>query len=275
MKNAVSSEESSFDRGLLAFALQLNRMRLLALQSLRELHRGDLEQAQISSALMTVTVGAGLLRSQEARLRLGKDGLPDPAHGPWPKRAQRISELVATTGLPRETVRRKLHQMESHGEAERDPTGRWLWVMGEASKGREAYRSERRQLIAGVQQLAELEELGMRGSRPKKLAVSGVEAKAGTAGAISRWAQKLGHIDSLARLKSLLASPTRGDRPRDLLDEFQSEIGALGKRLDLEENRLVLGFMEGLLGLRAGRVDQDDAVSAEIDIWGYLKNGPH
>ena len=185
MKNSVSSEESSFDRGLLAFALQLNRMRLLALQSLRELHRGDLEQAQISSALMTVTVGAGLLRSQEARLRLGKDGLPDPAHGPWPKRAQRISELVATTGLPRETVRRKLHQMESHGEAERDPTGRWLWVMGEASKGREAYRREMRQLIAGVQQLVELGGLGMRGGRPKKLAVSGVEAKAGQAVAIS------------------------------------------------------------------------------------------
>ena len=120
---AISAEisgETGFDRGFLAIALHLNRLRLMGLQNQRERHHGDLDQAQIASALMTVTVGAGLLRSDEALRRLRKDGLPDPALGPWPKRSQRIRELVAATGLPRETIRRKLHQMEAQGEVERD-----------------------------------------------------------------------------------------------------------------------------------------------------------
>jgi len=148
--------EAGFDRGFLALALHLNRLRLIGLQSLREHHHGDLDQAQIASALMTITLGAGLLRSDEALRRLRKDGLPDPALGPWPKRSQRIRELVATTGLPRETVRRKLHQMEAQGEVERDATGGWLWAMGKTSESRESYRQEMRQLLVGVEQLREL-----------------------------------------------------------------------------------------------------------------------
>ena len=151
-----TSGEAGFDRGFLALALHLNRLRLMSLQNLREHHHGDLDQAQIASALMTVTVGAGLLRSDDALRRLRKDGLPDPALGPWPKRSQRIRELVAATGLPRETIRRKLHQMEAQGEVERDATGGWLWAMGQAPESREIYRQEMRQLLVGVEQLREL-----------------------------------------------------------------------------------------------------------------------
>jgi len=151
-----TSDEGAFDRGFLALALHLNRLRLMSLQNLRQHHHGDLDQAQIASALMTVTVGAGLLRSEEALRRLRKDGLPDPALGPWPKRSQRIRELVAATGLPRETIRRKLHQMEAQGEVERDATGGWLWAMGQAAEGREIYRQEMRQLLVGVEQLRDL-----------------------------------------------------------------------------------------------------------------------
>jgi hypothetical protein len=150
------SGEAGFDRGFLALALHLNRLRLMGLQNLRESHHGDLDQAQIASALMTVTVGAGLLRSDDALRRLRKDGLPDPALGPWPKRSQRIRELVAATGLPRETIRRKLHQMEAQGEVERDATGGWLWAMGKTSESRESYRQEMRQLLVGVEQLRDL-----------------------------------------------------------------------------------------------------------------------
>ena len=150
------SGEAGFDRGFVALALHLNRMRLMSLQNLREHHHGDLDQAQIASALMTVTLGAGLLRSDEALRRLRKDGLPDPALGPWPKRSQRIRELVAATGLPRETIRRKLHQMEAQGEVERDATGGWLWAMSQAPESREIYRQEMRQLLVGVEQLREL-----------------------------------------------------------------------------------------------------------------------
>jgi len=156
---AISAEisgETGFDRGFLAIALHLNRLRLMGLQNQRERHHGDLDQAQIASALMTVTVGAGLLRNDEALRRLRKDGLPDPALGPWPKRSQRIRELVAATGLPRETIRRKLHQMEAQGEVERDATGGWLWAMGQAPESREAYRQEMHQLLVGVEQLRDL-----------------------------------------------------------------------------------------------------------------------
>jgi len=151
-----TSGEAGFDPGFLALALHLNRLRLISLQNLREHHHGDLDQAQIASALMTVTVGAGLLRSDDALRRLRKDGLPDQALGPWPKRSQRIRELVAATGLPRETVRRKLHQMEAQGEVERDATGGWLWAIGQAPESRESYRQEMRQLLVGVEQLREL-----------------------------------------------------------------------------------------------------------------------
>ena len=154
--HAEANGEVGFDRGFLALALHLNRRRLMSLQNLREHHHSDLDQAQIASALMTVTVGAGLLRSDEALRRLRKDGLPDPALGPWPKRSQRIRELVAATGLPRETIRRKLHQMEAQGEVERDATGGWLWAMGQAPENREVYRQEMRQLLVGVEQLREL-----------------------------------------------------------------------------------------------------------------------
>ena len=150
------SGEAGFERGFLALALHLNRLRLMGMQNLREHHHGDLDQAQIASALMTVTVGAGLLRSDDALRRLRKDGLPDPALGPWPKRSQRIRELVAATGLPRETIRRKLHQMEAQGEVERDATGGWLWAMGQAPESREIYRQEMRQLLVGVEPLREL-----------------------------------------------------------------------------------------------------------------------
>lgn len=154
--HTAKSEDAGFDRGFLAVALHLNRLRLLSLQDLRDQHNGDLDQAQIACALMTVTVGAGLLRSDEALRRLRKNGLPDPASGPWPKRSQRIRELVASTGLPRETVRRKLHQMEAIGVVERDSAGGWLWAMARAPETREAYRHEMRQLLVGVEQLREL-----------------------------------------------------------------------------------------------------------------------
>jgi len=145
-----------FDRGFLAIALHLNRLRLLTLQDLRNQHNVDLDQALIACALMTVTVGANLLRVNEALQRLGKDGLPDPALGPWPKRSQRIRELVATTGLPRETVRRKLHQLEANGAVERDTSGGWLWAMAQSGKAREDYREEARRLLVAVEQLREL-----------------------------------------------------------------------------------------------------------------------
>jgi hypothetical protein len=145
-----------FDRGFLAVALHLNRLRLLTLKELRDQHSGDLDQALVTCALMTVTVGANLLRSNEALQRLGQNGLPYPSLGPWPKRSQRIRELVATTGLPRETVRRKLHQLEAMGAVERDPAGGWLWAMAQAVKVRRDYREETRRLLTAVEQLREL-----------------------------------------------------------------------------------------------------------------------
>ena len=145
-----------FDRGFLAIALHLNRLRLLTLQDLRDQHDGDLDQAQVACALMTVTVGGNLRRSNEALQRLNTDGLPDPALGPWPKRSQRIRELVAATGLPRETVRRKLHQLEASGAVERDASGGWLWATAQAGQTRDDYREEARRLLVAVEQLREL-----------------------------------------------------------------------------------------------------------------------
>ena len=46
-----TSDEGAFDRGFLALALHLNRLRLMSLQNLRQHHHGDLDQAQIASAL--------------------------------------------------------------------------------------------------------------------------------------------------------------------------------------------------------------------------------
>ena len=155
-KSLESGFDPGFDRGFFAIALHLNRLRLRNLQGLRDQHHGDLDQAQIACALMTVTVGAGLLRSEEALQRLRKDGLPDPALGSWPKRSQRIRELVASTGLPRETIRRKLHQMEALGMVERDSAGGWLWAMARAAETREAYHDELRQLLVGAAQLRDL-----------------------------------------------------------------------------------------------------------------------
>ena len=147
-----------FDRGFLAIALHLNRLRLLTLQDLRDQYHGDLDQALVACALMTVTVGGNLLRSNESLQRLNMEGLPDPALGSWPKRSQRIRELVAITELPRETVRRKLHQLEAGGAVERDSSGGWLWAMAQAGKARDDYREEARRLLVAVEQLQELLE---------------------------------------------------------------------------------------------------------------------
>lgn len=40
----------------------------------------------------------------------------------------RLSELVLVTGLPRETVRRKLHLLSKSGKVRQDDQGRWLYL---------------------------------------------------------------------------------------------------------------------------------------------------
>ena len=145
-----------FDRGFFAIALHLNRMHSLILQNLRDQYYGDLDQAHIACVLMMVTVGGNLLYTKEALRLLGNDGLPDPAQGPWPRFPQRISELAAATGLPRETVRRKLLQLEENGLVRRDSNGRWLWEMADAGKTRGVYREQSRRFLFAVEQLREL-----------------------------------------------------------------------------------------------------------------------
>ena len=156
LKPNGDKELCGFDRGFLAIALHLNRMHSLILQNLRDQYYGDLDQAYIACVLMTVTVGGNLLYAKEALQRLGNDGLPDIALGPWPKLPQTISRLAAATGIPRETVRRKLFQLEENGLVGRDSNGRWLWVMAEAGKYREVYREETRRFLFAVEPLREL-----------------------------------------------------------------------------------------------------------------------
>lgn len=152
----IDESAGGFDRGFLAIVLHINRVRSLMLLSLRDQYHGDLEEAQIACVLMTATVGGNLLYANEALQRLGKDGLPDPILGPWRKLPLRVSELVGATGLPRETVRRKLLKLESNSLAERDSSGRWLWVMAQVGKTREEYREVSSRLLHAASQLREL-----------------------------------------------------------------------------------------------------------------------
>jgi DNA-binding transcriptional ArsR family regulator len=71
----------------------------------------------------------------------------------------RLAELAQITGLPRETVRRKLTQLQTLGKVERTETGKWIYLSaGVGEKEREFTRLTILKLLRTAQTLASILE---------------------------------------------------------------------------------------------------------------------
>ena len=151
--------DDAFRRTYVAITLQLSRLQLLQLRDLNEQFGDDLEKGMIACALISGGLGATLNNPLEALHRLGVDGLPERTGQASIMRAQGIRELAELTGLPRETVRRKLHQLETNGQAERKGRSGWTYVIHGGPNERALQRDRMRQLLLGADQIRALLEL--------------------------------------------------------------------------------------------------------------------
>ena len=118
----MADSEESFRRafGLLAFAMN----RHLA-QHMRRVSRA------LDADLESVFVWATLAHLNAMNIALpGMDPLEAPTIGDAMLQALhpvRLTDVVQVTGLPRETVRRKLERLSAMGKVERNPDGRWVY----------------------------------------------------------------------------------------------------------------------------------------------------
>ncbi len=116
----MADSEESFRRafGLVAFAMN----RHLA-QHMRRVSRA------LDADLESVFVWATLAHLNAMNIALpGMDPLEAPTIGDAMLQAQhpvRLTDVVQVTGLPRETVRRKLERLRDQGRVERLPDGSW------------------------------------------------------------------------------------------------------------------------------------------------------
>lgn len=116
--------EERFQRafGLLAFACNrfiMNHMRRISVEM-----KIDLESALIWGTLAHMNVLPTIPMNANPMTVLDELGLKkDPALVPL-----KLSELTLITGLPRETVRRKLEKLNQKGKVERTVDGRWVYV---------------------------------------------------------------------------------------------------------------------------------------------------
>lgn len=108
--------------GLLAFACNrfiMNHMRRISVEL-----EMDLESALIWGTLAHMNVLPTIPMNANPMTVLDELGLKkDPELIPL-----KLSELTLITGLPRETVRRKLEKLRQKGKVERTTDGRWVYV---------------------------------------------------------------------------------------------------------------------------------------------------
>ena len=139
----MADSEESFRRafGLLAFAMN----RHLA-QHMRRVSRA------LDADLESVFVWATLAHMNAMNIALpGMDPLEAPTVGDAMLLALhpvRLTDVVQVTGLPRETVRRKLERLREQGRVERLPDGSWRFRTD--AIGSDAFR---RDAAPGVEQL--------------------------------------------------------------------------------------------------------------------------
>jgi DNA-binding transcriptional ArsR family regulator len=109
--------------GLLAFIA--NRHLLDHMRRLVVALELDLESVFIWGTLAQLNVASALRPGIDPLKVLTGDGhVPESA-----LRAVRLSHLAQISGLPRETVRRKLEQLRERGKVERTPHGSWQVTM--------------------------------------------------------------------------------------------------------------------------------------------------
>lgn len=108
--------------GLLAFTCNrfiMNHMRRICVEM-----NIDLESALIWGTLAHMNVLPMVPMNANPMTMLNELGLKkDKTLSPL-----KLSDLTLITGLPRETVRRKLERLREQGKVQRTPEGRWIYV---------------------------------------------------------------------------------------------------------------------------------------------------
>lgn len=99
---------------------------------------GDFDSLMILAVLELQVTAADLAASGATLPRtIADSALPDAA---IKANGLRSSDLAQITGIPRETVRRKLERMQSKGRVQRHDNGRWHAVAATTSQRRQAAR---------------------------------------------------------------------------------------------------------------------------------------
>lgn len=112
-----------FPRGFGLLAFSANRHLVDHMRRIGVELSMDLEMAQIWGTLAHMNVLPNLPLSADPMAVLNEMGREkSPSLEPI-----RLSQLSQITGLPRETVRRKLERLSVMGKVERSPDGRWLY----------------------------------------------------------------------------------------------------------------------------------------------------
>jgi len=120
--------------GLIAFAV--NRHVLHHMRRLGSEFGMDFETAYVLGTLAQLNVAPGLYPGAEPSAVLRSDGLVAGHTVPV-----RLAQLCAVTGLPRESVRRRLLALQGQGKVQRTPHG--LWVATERCADEQAFEFTR------------------------------------------------------------------------------------------------------------------------------------
>lgn len=153
-KNLIPPDfDARFERGfgLLAFAANrhiINHMRRINVDL-----EMDPETALIWGTLAHMNVLPKLPLGADPMLLLDEMGMNRSRE----MQPIRLTELSQITGLPRETVRRKLERLRENGKVDRTPDGKWLYARtGVGDVEREFTRHTVAQLLRTAQSLLDI-----------------------------------------------------------------------------------------------------------------------
>ena len=130
------------------------------LSDLSRTFKGDLQQM-----VVLAIIGQVLMRGMDDAARTGRD----PADLPLERISISASRIADVTGIPRETVRRKLAALEERGWIERTPPSSWRLVMtpADAPARVDLHEVDQRAIARIARLFAELETLvGAPGAEP-------------------------------------------------------------------------------------------------------------
>ena len=121
MSNHPDDLDRRIDAGFSVLAFIVNRHLIEHMRRIAMALDMDFELAYLYGVLAHLNVAPLIVPGEAPRNLL--DEITRGAHPDLV--AQRLTDVAQVSGLPRETVRRKLEQLQTRGKAERTPEGLW------------------------------------------------------------------------------------------------------------------------------------------------------